>query len=353
MNEIKLGSRLVGEMHPPYFIADIAANHDGDLIRAKELIWHAKEAGADCAKFQHFLADRIVNDVEFQKLESIETHQSTWKKSVSEIYDQYHFKREWTKEIYMECKKADIEFSTSPYDVEAVKEVDQYVNFYKIGSGDISWIELIEFMKSKKKPLILATGASSLEDVKRAVDVIPRDNLILLQCNTNYTLEAGKHKFVNINVLNEYRERFPNVILGLSDHTLGHGSVVGSIALGARVIEKHFTDNNDRAGPDHKFALNPKAWREMVDLGNEVYETLGDGVKKVEENEKNAFIVQRRSVVLKHNLSKGDQVKKEDLDFLRPCPEKSFHPFEEKLIIGQKLNKSKKAGESILKDDLC
>ena len=105
MRELKLGNRTISLNEKPYFVADLAANHDGDLIRAKELVWIAKEAGADCAKFQHFLADKIVNDVEFQKLETLQTHQSDWKKSVSEIYDQYHFKREWTQEIYKECNK--------------------------------------------------------------------------------------------------------------------------------------------------------------------------------------------------------------------------------------------------------
>ena len=114
MNEIKLGSKTVGLSHAPYFIADIAANHDGELSRAKDLVWIAKNAGADCAKFQHFLANKIVNDVEFKKIESVQTHQSEWKKSVSEIYDQYHFRREWTAEIYEECQKANIEFSLSP-----------------------------------------------------------------------------------------------------------------------------------------------------------------------------------------------------------------------------------------------
>ena len=137
MNEIKLGKQKVGISHKPYFIADIAANHDGELSRAKDLVWIAKEAGADCAKFQHFLANKIVNDVEFKKIESVKTHQSEWKKSVSEIYDHYHFRREWTEEIYNECLKAEIEFSTSPYDYDAVEEVIDYVNFLKIGSGSI------------------------------------------------------------------------------------------------------------------------------------------------------------------------------------------------------------------------
>lgn len=353
MNEMKLGSKKVGLYHPPYFIADLAANHDGDLVRAKELVWIAKEAGADCAKFQHFLASKIVNDIEFKKIESLDTHQSTWKKSVSEIYDQYHFKREWTEEIFKECQKAEIEFSTSPYDYEAVEHVIEFVNFLKIGSGDISWIEFLEFLKSKNKPLVLATGASDLEDVRRAVNSLDSKNLVLMQCNTNYTTDDDKHKYTNINVLKLYHDEFPEVILGLSDHTLGHGSVLGSIPLGARVFEKHFTDDNLREGPDHKFALNPKKWREMVDLGNEVFETLGDGIKRIEKNEKNAFVVQRRSIVVNQDLPAGHLIELNDLDYLRPCPENAFHPFQAHEVIGKKLLNPKKYNESLLRDDLC
>ncbi len=353
MTNLKLGSRNISLNDKPYFVADLAANHDGDLVRAKELVWIAKEAGADCAKFQHFLASKIVNDIEFQKLNNLETHQSDWKKSVSEIYDQYHFKREWTEEIAKECSKADIEFSTSPYDYDAVELVDEYLSFYKIGSGDISWTEFIKFVAGKGKPVLIASGASSLEDVKRAMNCIEHDKVVLMQCNTNYTVEPEKHKYVNLNVLKEYADLFPGVILGLSDHTLGHGSVLGSIPLGARVFEKHFTDDNDREGPDHKFALNPIKWREMVDLSFEVFETLGDGKKKVEENEENAFIVQRRSIVCKKSLKKGHVIQESDIDFLRPCPVNSFHPYEQNLVIGKSLMNNKKANESILKEDIC
>ncbi len=353
MTNLKLGNKKIALNKKPYFVADLAANHDGDISRAKELVWIAKEAGADCAKFQHFLASKIVNDVEFKKLESLETHQSGWKKSVSEIYDQYHFKREWTKEIANECVKANIEFSTSPYDYEAVDLVDKYLSFYKIGSGDISWTDFIQYVAGKGKPVLIATGASSIDDVKRAMNCINHNQVVLMQCNTNYTVEPEKHRYVNLNVLREYANLFPKVILGLSDHTLGHGSVLGSIPLGARVFEKHFTDDNDREGPDHKFALNPIKWKEMVELSEEVFETLGDGVKRVEENEKNAFIVQRRSIVCKESFNKGHVLREKDIDFLRPCPIDSFHPFEHHLVVGKTLTKDKKANESILKEDIC
>lgn len=353
MNEIKLGNQRVGLSHKPYFIADIAANHDGELSRAKDLVWIAKDAGADCAKFQHFLADKIVNDVEFKKIESVKTHQSEWKKSVSEIYDHYHFRREWTQEIYEECQKAKIEFSTSPYDYDAVDEVIEYVNFLKIGSGDISWIDFLSFLKSKNKPLILASGASLIEDVERAVEVLDSNQLVLMQCNTNYTIDSDKHHYVNLNVLQLYKEKFPSVVLGLSDHTLGHGSVLGSIALGARVIEKHFTDDNNREGPDHKFALNPTTWKEMVELSNEVFETLGDGKKRIEKNEENAFIVQRRSIVCNKDLKNGHIISEDDLDYLRPCPPNSFHPYQKHLVIGKKLINNKNQNESLMQDDIC
>jgi sialic acid synthase SpsE len=353
MKEFYLGRTLVGLNHRPYFIADIAANHDGDLNRAKELVWIAKEAGADCAKFQHFLANQIVNDDEFKKLQSLQTHQSGWEKSVSEIYDQYHFRREWTGEIFDECAKAEIEFSTSPYDFLAVDHVDEYVNFYKIGSGDISWIDLIQYIASKSKPVILATGASTLADVDRAVSALESSPLVLMQCNTNYTLEKDKHQFVNIKVLDLYRRQYPNLILGLSDHTLGHGSVLGSIPLGARVFEKHFTDDNDRIGPDHKFALNPQKWSEMIEMAYEVFETLGDGVKRVEKNEENAFIVQRRSIVANKQLSIGHVVTTDDLEYLRPCPPDAFHPYEVEMLVGKALRVSKEENDAFLKSDLC
>ena len=121
-----------------------------------------------------------------------------------------------------------------------------------------------------------------------------------------------------------------------------------SLSLGARVFEKHFTDDNSREGPDHKFALNPQSWREMVNLSNEVFETLGDGIKKVEENEKNAFVVQRRSIVAKRDLNSGTTISEEDLDYLRPCPEGSFHPYQKELLIGKRLKCDIAIGQNIL-----
>lgn len=342
------------ELDYPYFIADIAANHDGSIDRARELIWLAKDAGADCAKFQHFLASKIVNDNEFQKIESLETHQSSWKKSVSEIYDQYHFKRDWTIKVKEECERAEIDFSSTPYDYDAIKELQDLVPFFKIGSGDISWLSHIEKCLKTGLPIVIATGASSPEDVERAMKLIGsyKNQHCIMQCNTNYTVDPDKIKYVNLNVLDHYKINYPNAILGLSDHTTNYTSVLGAVAKGAKIIEKHFTDNNDREGPDHKFAINPENWRIMVDLSRELTDTLGDGVKKVEENEKNAYIVQRRCCVASKDLSKGHVISSQDLKFLRPCPKGSVQPYDYMKIIGKKLKANLRQDDAILWDHL-
>lgn len=353
--KIKIGKREISLNNPTYFIADIAANHDGDINRAKELIFLAKEAGADCAKFQHFLADKIVSDYGFKNLKSCQTHQSGWKKSAYEIYDEYHCKREWTMELVKTCKENDIEFMTTPYDFEILPEINKHVNAYKIGSGDITWIDFLKEIAKLNKPVLLASGASTLEDVKRAMMAINEYNskIVLMQCNTNYTGNIENYKYINLNVLNLFKQEFPNVILGLSDHTFGYTCTLGAVALGAKVIEKHFTDDNNREGPDHKFAMNPKTWKEMVTKTRELELALGDGIKRIEENEKNTVVVQRRCARLKISLEAGSTVTEENIEFLRPAPADSIFPYDLKKILGKKLNKDKIKGDYLKFEDFC
>ena len=339
---------------PVYFFADIAANHDGDLQRAKDLIFRAKEAGADCAKFQHFLAKNIVSDFGFKLLNTGQSHQSIWKKSVFQIYDDYHCKREWTQELVDACKKAEIEFMTTPYDDEALDQLDKYVSAYKIGSGDITWLEFLDKVSKLNKPVLLACGASDITDVKRAVDEILKynDKLALLQCNTNYTASLDNFRYINLNVLKTFADLYPGMILGLSDHTFGHTTVLGAVTLGARIIEKHFTDDNSRLGPDHKFAMNPITWKEMVDRTRELELALGDGIKRVESNEADTVIVQRRCIRLKNDIKNGDIITLNDIECLRPAPLDAYLPYEKDYVLGKKLKKTKCAGDCIIKGEL-
>ncbi|KAF0819042.1 N-acetylneuraminate synthase [Bacillus sp. ZZV12-4809] len=354
-SKINIGEKEISINSPTYFIADIASNHDGDLERAKELIWLSKEVGADAVKFQHFKAESIVSDEGFKKLGGQSSHQASWEKSVFEVFKQYEFNRDWNLQLIEEAKKANIEFFTTPYDIDAVEQINEFLPAYKIGSGDITWTSFIEFIAQKGKPTLLATGASNFYDVKRAVESILKYNnqIVLMQCNTNYTGSLENFKYINLNVLKTYATMYPNMILGLSDHTPGHATVLGSIALGARVIEKHFTDDNDRIGPDHPFSMNPISWKDMVERSRELENALGDGIKDIEENEKDTVIVQRRAIYLKRAVTEGQVITEDDIEYLRPAPpQNAYFPYEKGFVVGKKIKVSKQKGDTISRLDL-
>lgn len=354
MNKIKIENKIIGDQSQVYFIADIAANHDGDIERAKELIWLAKKSGADAAKFQHFKAETIVSDRGFKALEGKGgSHQASWKKSVFEVYRDASVSESWTKILFEECEKADIHFFTSPYDLNLVDHVDPYVPAYKIGSGDVTWSKMLKYIASKNKPYMLATGASDLQEVIKAVTLCLEINrqFVLMQCNTNYTASLDNFNYINLNVLKKYKEIFPDCILGLSDHTPGHSTVLGAVALGAKVVEKHFTDDNNRLGPDHTFAMNPKTWREMVDRTRELELALGDGVKRVEGNELDTVVLQRRTLYASSELKAGHKLSNQDFVALRPCPVGSLDLDMQDSLVGRVLRNPKNYGERFTEDD--
>lgn len=353
MNAIKLGDKLVSQRSKPYFIADIAANHDGVLDRACRLIELAKEAGADAAKFQNFQASKIVSQKGFDSMGGQLSHQKDWKKSVYEVYEDASISMDWTATLKEKCDEVGIEYFTSPYDAQSVDSVDPFVSLYKIGSGDISWLDMIEYIAGKGKPVLIATGASTLEDVKRAVTSLKKitDDIVLMQCNTNYTGSPKNFKYINLNVLKTFKELYPDMILGLSDHTHGHTTILGAQALGATVFEKHFTDSNDREGPDHKFAMNPSSWRQMVGASFELYEAMGDGVKVVEKNEEQTSMVQRRAIRYTRNLAAGHLVMDDDLFPLRPYNPDGYHPYEKNCVIGRTLSRDVRAEDMVKRGD--
>lgn len=351
---LDIAGRLIGDAYPTYFIADIAANHDGDLERARELIFMAAEAGADAAKFQHFKAGTIVSDAGFKALGKQQSHQAKWKKSVVEVYQDASVPLQWTTTLKSTCDEAGICFFTSPYDKELVDHVAPYVPAFKIGSGDITWLEIIEHIAGKQKPYLIATGASSMDEVCRAVEVALPINpkIALMQCNTNYTADLENFRHIQLNVLKSYRAMYPDMVLGLSDHTLGHSTVLGAVALGARMIEKHFTDDTRRDGPDHGFSMNPRAWREMVDATRELDSALGNGIKRVEQNELQTAVLQRRSIRLQLDLPAGSTLQREHLAVLRPCPGDAISPAHMPQVLGKRLAHNIKAGEYLKWNDL-
>jgi len=349
MNEIHIGQRILGPAHPTYFIADISANHDGDLERAKALIHLCAEAGADAAKFQNFRAPRIVSDYGFRNLGGQRSHQASWKRSVFEVYQAASLPWEWTPTLAETCRQAGIDYFSSPYDFEAVDMLDPHVPAHKIGSGDITWLEICRHIAGKGKPVFLATGASDLGDVQRAVHAILEINphLILMQCNTNYTASLDNFQHIHLRVLTAYAALFPDLLLGLSDHTPGHATVLGAVALGARAVEKHFTDDTTREGPDHPFSMTPATWRDMVDRTRELELALGSPDKRVAANETETVVVQRRCLRAARTIRSGEVLDRAAIDVLRPAPAGAVPPYEIDSVIGARALRDIAAGDAI------
>lgn len=354
-NQFTIGHHKVGDAYPTYFIADISANHDGDLERAKMLIREAAAAGANAAKFQNFQAAKIVSDQGFRSLGEQGSHQAKWKKSVFEVYKDASIPWEWTPVLKEECDKAGIDYFSTPYDFGAVDMLDPYVPAYKVGSGDITWLEILRHMASKGKPVILATGASTPADVSRAMGALQGMNpaIGLMQCNTNYTGSLENFKHIHLNVLKTYKKLFPTAVLGLSDHTPGHATVLGAVAMGARLVEKHFTDDNSREGPDHPFSMTPRTWREMVDRTRELELALGREEKFVAENEQATVVVQRRSIRAARDLAAGEVLTREDLEVLRPAPLDSIPPYAIGDVVGRSVPRAIARGDYLKTTDFA
>ena len=349
MMTIKLSRKTLGLDHPTYFVADISANHDGDLNRAKLLIQLCAEAGANAAKFQNFRAAKIVSEHGFQTMGKQLSHQSKWKKSIFQVYQEASLPWEWTPILKQECDRCGIDYFSAPYDLEAVDMLESYVELFKIGSGDITWPEMLQKVASKQKPVFLATGASDIDEVRRAVDIILKTNsqLVLMQCNTNYTASMENFRHIHLRVLETYGTMFPDVILGLSDHTPGHATVLGAVALGARVVEKHLTDDNSREGPDHAFSMTPQSWREMVNRTRELEYALGSPRKEVAQNEQDTVVVQRRSLRAVRHLPAGTVLQAKMLEALRPAPRGAVMPFDLPRVVGKRLTQDLPAGEHL------
>ncbi len=346
---ISIGRRKVGGDHPTYFIAEIGANFDGDLKTAKEYARVAKECGADCAKIQTFTAKKIVSREGFSSMKLKGVHGS-WNRPVDEVFKEVEFPHAWHREFFEYCREISIEPSTSPYDYSAVDLVEKLnIGFYKIGSGDITWLEMIEYIAKKGKPVMLATGASTLAEVDEAVRVIEstgNKELILMQCITNY---PSKFESANINVLHTYRDAF-GAILGYSDHTPGDVVPLGAVALGAKVIEKHFTFGRNLKGPDHPHSMEPQEFADMVQRTRNLERALGSTRKDVVGEESETVVVQRRGLTAAKDMVKGTIIKKGDVVELRPAL--GIYPKYKSAVIGKRAKRSLKAGDPIRWEDL-
>ncbi|MCR5471266.1 N-acetylneuraminate synthase [Xylanibacter ruminicola] len=346
---IKIGNRMIGPDYPTYFIAEIGGNFDGSLDKAKRLIDAAKEAGADCAKFQTFKAESIVSEGGFSKMTLHGVHGS-WGRTVSEVFKDVEFPIEWHQEIADYCKNVGIDFSTSPYFKEAVDLcADMNLPFIKIGSGEITWLEMLDYTARKGLPVMLATGDATMSEIDEAVRTIEKTgnkDLVLMQCITNY---PSKIDSANVNVLKTYQSAY-DCLTGYSDHSPGHVVALASVVLGGRVIEKHFTLNKKDKGPDHPHSMEPNEFKFMVDSIREVERAMGSTRKEVVAEESETVFVQRRCLYAKNALKKGQVITEADIDVLRPAL--GIPPKFKDTIIGKAVNKDIPANDPIFWEDI-
>lgn len=342
MDTVNIANRLIGDGESCFIIAEAGVNHNGDVNLAKKLIDAAKEAGADAVKFQTFKAEDLV----IKGAEKARYQQMTTGKEESQ-FDMLK-RLELSEETFFELKgQADsqgIVFLSTPYDAKSVDLlVRSGVSALKIGSADITNHPLLSYMATKNLPLILATGMSSLDEVKEAVEVIKNaDNrqIILLHCVSSY---PAKIEDTNLRAMETLRNTF-RLPVGFSDHTTGISIPVAAVALGACVVEKHFTLDKNLPGPDHRTSLEPEELKQMVAAIRDIEKAMGDGVKQPTQEEEGNKKVMRRSIIARIDISQGVTITEEMLDIKRPGT--GIAPKHVAALVGRK------AVSSIRKDEL-
>jgi pseudaminic acid synthase len=313
---VRIGDRAVGDGAPVYVIAEAGSNHDRDLGQAKRLIDVAAEAGADAVKFQTFRSDAIVAEVPTRAkyLDGILPDGE----SMSELFRKLELPREWHAGLKTHAEGAGLDFLSTPFDLEAVELLDSLgVVAYKIASYELWHLPLLREVARRGKPMICSTGMANLRDVQEAVDTVRdagNDQLILLHCVVNYPPPFNQ---LNLRAIDTLRAAF-DVPVGYSDHTPGWTAPVVATALGAAVIEKHFTLSRDLPGPDHRFALEPDELRSMVQAIRDAEASLGSGVKRMAEAEADLYVTARRSLFAARPIEAGEVLGEDAVAVLRP-----------------------------------
>ena len=298
-----------------YTIAEMSANHAGSIERAKEIIYVAKESGADCIKLQTYTADTLTINCDN---EYFHIGNGTWKgENLYQLYQKAYTPWEWQAELKEEAMKAGIDFLSTPFDKTSVDFLEDIgVEFYKIASFELIYIPFIEYIASKGKPIIMSTGMGSFDEIKEAVETIrskKNNNIILLKCSSAYPAISND---MNLNTIIDMKEKF-EVPVGLSDHSMGSLAAVAAVAMGAQVIEKHFCLSREIENPDSSFSMEPHEFKQMVNDIRMVEKAKGIvsyGATKEEESN----IVFRRSIFAVKDIKKGEIFTEENVRIIRP-----------------------------------
>lgn len=296
-----------------FIIAEIGVNHNGSVELAKKMIKSASECGVDAVKFQTFKSEELVTNnaktADYQEKNTNAKSQLEMLKKLELTFDDF-------KQLKVFAEKNNVMFISSPFDINSVDLLEKLdVPLYKLGSGELTNFELIDYVQKTAKPIILSTGMATLDEIKETYDFIEnKDNLIILHCITGYPTEFSE---ANLNFIKTLKSEF-EVPIGFSDHSPGIELPIAAVALGACVVEKHFTLDKDMDGPDHKASLNPAEFKSMVDAIRNVEVAMGDGVRKFSDNELEIKKVARKSIILNQDVPEGTIITRDMLSIKRP-----------------------------------
>lgn len=315
MNKIEINGKEISSAHAPYIIAELSGNHNGDLNKALAIMESAKQQGADAIKIQTYTADTITIDCD---KDDFLIKGGLWDgKTLYQLYNWAHTPWQWHKALFEKAKELDITLFSSPFDETAVDFLEEFgCPAYKIASFECTDFPLIKKVASTGKPLIISTGMANLDEITQLVAYLKELNVkdyVLLHCISSYPTPIEQS---NLKTMQDIQQRF-NVMVGLSDHTLGTVVSTTGVALGAVVIEKHFTLSRDDGGPDAAFSMEPHELKELCQQSKLVWSSLGRTNYDLKEAEK-PNVVFRRSIYVTDNIKAGDTFNETNIRRIRP-----------------------------------
>lgn len=331
-------------MKKVFIIAEAGVNHNGDIKIAKQLIDAASESGADAVKFQTFQAEKLVCRTAQKAQYQLETTDAS--ETQYEMLKKLQLTQQMHTELMEYCDQKNIMFLSTPFDIESIRLLaDLGLQIFKIPSGEITNLPYLREIAKQEKKVILSTGMSDMDEVKAAVRVLDENgakDITLLHCNTQYPTPASD---VNLLAMLKMHEE-TGLPVGYSDHTQGIEIPIAAAALGAEVIEKHFTLDKNMEGPDHKASLEPRELRQMVEGIRKIELALGTGVKQVSVSERANVDVARKSIVAAADIKKGERFTEENLTTKRPGS--GISPMRWDEIVGTTADRDYKADELIV-----
>lgn len=335
MKKIKISDRFIGNNYPVFIIAEAGVNHNGKLKNAKILVDIASKSGVDAVKFQTFKSEGVVTK---------NAHSASYvKKNIGkeikqiDLIKRYELSYKDFEELKKYCDKKNIIFLSTPHSFDAIDFLEGLVPAFKFGSGDLTNIPFIIHAAKKKKPIILGTGMSTLKEINFAINSIEKTKnkqIIALHCTTNYPCSFED---VNLRAMITMQKKL-DCLVGYSDHSLGITVPIIATALGANIIEKHFTIDKNLPGPDHKASLDPNELNKMVVEIRNTEKILGSPIKKPTSSEKNYINLIRKSIIAKKDIKKGALIEKDNITIKRPAT--GISPIFYDKIIGKKAKRN-------------